>query len=87
MSIHHAEGAKISAGEMVTNCTTSVKFLVVRHPLTRFVSNWDDHFCFGCETGRAIIARNPDIAPFVKTSLDEDYQIGFKELVQFVNLQ
>ena len=24
MSIHHAEGAKISAGEMVTNCTTSI---------------------------------------------------------------
>jgi len=63
----------------------SVKFLVVRHPLTRFVSNWDDHFCFGCETGRAIVADNPDITAFVKTSLDEDYQIGFKELVQFVN--
>ena len=33
--------------EFLSKSETSIKFIVVRHPLTRFVSNWDDHFCTG----------------------------------------
>ena len=60
----------------------SLKFLVVRHPLTRFVSSWDDHFCYGCYTGTEIIAKNNDMKGFISPGL-EDYQIGFKELVEY----
>ena len=63
----------------------SIRFLVIRHPLTRFVSNWDDHFCFGCGTGSEIIQKHSEMDPFVKSSSDADYQIGFTELVDFVN--
>lgn len=72
--------------EKLASSSKSIKFLVVRHPLTRFVSNWDDHFCTGCGTGADIIAQNSEMDSFVHSSTDNDYQIGFKQLVNFVNI-
>ena len=56
-----------------------VKFAVVRHPLTRFVSVWDDHFCRSCEHPRD---------PFLETQIvlddEAEYQISLPELAQAV---
>ena len=31
---------------------STIRFLVVRHPLTRFIASWDDIFCSHCTNGK-----------------------------------
>ena len=57
-----------------------VKFAVVRHPLTRFVSVWDDHFCRSCDH-----PKDPFLEKKIGVSDDEnEYQISLQELAQAV---
>jgi len=56
-----------------------VKFAVVRHPLTRFVSVWDDHFCRSCEH-----PKDPFLEKKIVLDDEAEYQISLPELAQAV---
>ena len=56
-----------------------VKFVVVRHPLTRFVSVWDDHYCRSCEP-----PKDPMLEKNLNIDNQEEYQISLNSLAQAV---
>jgi len=62
----------------------SIKFMVIRHPLTRFVGSWDDIFCTHCQIGRQIIQQNPTLSQISQQTSDSEYMIALPSLVNFV---
>jgi len=64
----------------------TVTFAVVRHPMTRFVSSWDDHFCPDCAVGSDIMSQNPVLSELAsRWQFDGDeYQIRFDLLAKYL---
>ena len=62
----------------------AIKFIVVRHPLTRFVGSWDDIFCAHCQLGHELIEKHTSLAQMTEAdSDDEEYMISLPNLVDF----
>lgn len=72
--------------DSLLNMDSTIKFTVVRHPMTRFVSSWDDHFCPDCLIGQSIMMENPALSELAsRWQFDGDeYQIRFDLLAKYL---
>lgn len=76
---------KLKSKHKLLESESTIRFLVVRHPLTRFIASWDDIFCSHCTNGKDIINRNAQLKSLNTEDGTSDYLISFPDLVNYAN--